>query len=234
MAKPKLRMKARLMRQEGCSVKEIADKLNVSKGTVSYWVRDVNLSIDQIEELRNRHLKGAERGRLLGALAQKQKRLKKIEYYNKKGISRFKNISDKELFVLGLGLYWGEGSKKTREVRFCNSDPKMMSFMAQWLEIFFGIKKSDIRLIVGINEVHRHRELTVKRFWSKAMGVPMSQFRKTSFKKVKNRKVYKNTENHYGTLTIVVLKPARIYYRIMGLIEGLSSQGSSVGRAQHS
>lgn len=68
MAKPLLRIKARKLREKGESVNKIAEKLGVSKSTASYWVRDIILSLNQLEKLRSNSLKGAERGRLKGSL----------------------------------------------------------------------------------------------------------------------------------------------------------------------
>ena len=52
MAKFKERIQARKLRKDGKSVKEIAQSLNVSKGTVSLWVRDIILSVKQLERIK--------------------------------------------------------------------------------------------------------------------------------------------------------------------------------------
>jgi len=226
MAKPLLRIEAREMRAKGESVKEIARRLGVSKSTASLWVRDIILSVEQLEKLRKQSLKGAELGRLRSALKQKERRLKLIEESEKQGIKRLKNLTEREFFVAGLALYWAEGSKKTREVTFCNSDPKLITFMIEWIKRCFDIKTEELAAYVGINEIHKSREKIVREYWSKISRIPLNQFRKTSFKKTKNKKVYKNFDRHYGTLAIKLLKSARNYYKIMGLIEGLSEAGS--------
>lgn len=225
MAKYKLRIKARKLRKRGESVKKIAETLSVSKATASLWVRDIILRVDQLEALRKSMLKGKELGRLRSALLQKERRLKLIEESNRLGIQSLKNLKQRELLIAGLALYWGEGSKKTREVEFCNSDPKMIEFLLLWLDRCFGIKRDEIRCVLGINEIHRKREQVVKKYWSKITGIPLSQFNKTNFKRVENKKVYENFNEHYGTLTVSVLKPGRIYYKMLGQIEGLYEAG---------
>ena len=228
MAKTELKLKARELRSEGESVKEIASKLGVAKSTASLWVRDIILSIEQLESLQKRVIKGGELGRMRGAFKQKKQRLKLVEDAKKAGIKTFKGLSDRELLVAGTALYWGEGSKSKRGVRIYNSDPRLMVFMINWFKRIFGIKTKDFAACVGINEIYRTRDAEVKNYWSEITGIPLNQFRKTSFKKVKNKKVYKNFNDHYGTLMIEILKSARFYYKIMGLIEGLASQGSSM------
>lgn len=231
MAKSELRIQARKMRSRGESVREIAKKLGVSKSSVCLWTRDIILTVEQMEFLKQRRIKGGELGRLKGMLMQKNRRLKTIKVMEKAGLNKFKNITDKDLFSAGVALYWAEGSKKTRKLGICNSDPEMVRFMIEWFSKFFNIHSDRLSLRVGINEIHKKRELKVRKYWSRVTGIPMSQFRKTSFKKVKNLKTYKNFKNHFGTIDLVVLKPGDLYYKMLGLIKGLSlsRQGSSVG-----
>lgn len=221
MAKTLLREKARKLRSKGKSVKEIAKKLGVAKSTISLWVRDVILTVEQLESLRQNSIKGGERGRLLGALVQKQRRLQLIEDSKDKGEKIIHELTERDFLIAGICLYWAEGTKKAKNVRFCNADPVLINFMIRWLKVCFGILSDDLALTVSLNEIHEPREVKVKNYWSKETGIPLKQFRKTSFKKVVNKKVYDNYDSHYGTLAVDVLKPARFYYKIMGLIHGL-------------
>lgn len=225
MAKYDLRLKAREMRSAGESVKKIAQNLGIAKSTVSIWVRDIILSVEQLESLKNNSIKGAERGRLLSAFMQKERRHKLMEDSYLDGKEYLGKISDREFLIAGLALYWGEGSKKSRNLRINNSDPKMLVFMLNWFRKFFSIKNDDIRLIVGINVIHKKRDKIVRKYWSDITGVPLNYFRKTSFKKINNKKVYSNYDQYFGVLTIDVLKPTRFYYKIIGLIEALATPG---------
>jgi len=222
VAKPRERIKARELRRQGVSVKEIAKRLDVAKSTASLWVRDIVLTKEQLEKLYKRMLKGAEMGRALGALKQKQDRLKRIESSKKKGCKLLSKLSERQFFIAGLALYWAEGSKKQRRISFCNSDPEMIKFLILWLEKCFHISVERLSCYVGINQIHEKRKNKVKTYWSDKTGIPIAQFTKTSFKKVENKKTYANWENHYGTLTVTVRRPAEFYYDILGYIHGLS------------
>jgi hypothetical protein len=195
--------------------------LGVAKSTASLWVRDIILSVNQLEHLRQQNIKGGEKGRLLGALKQKNDRLNRIQRGMESGKVSFPTLTRQELLAAGTALYWAEGTKKQREVTFCNSDPKLVKFMITWLQKCFSIPISRLYCSVGINQIHVDREQKVRQYWSEITGLPLVQFRKTSFKKVKNRKVYENFDNHFGTLTVKVKRPAQFYYEILGLIEGL-------------
>lgn len=63
--KPKLieQNKAKRLRIKGLSLKEIASKLQVSKGSVSVWVRKVPLGKAQKQRLIERELWGEAKGR---------------------------------------------------------------------------------------------------------------------------------------------------------------------------
>lgn len=221
MAKSELRLKARQLRAKGVSVKSIARKLGVAKSSASLWVRDIILSVEQLERLRQQNIKGGERGRLLGALKQKQDRLKRIEKGIVNGKQMIKKLNKRELLLTGVALYWAEGTKKNREVAFCNSDPQLIQFMIEWLRRCFSVHVERLFCYVGINEIHKNREVVVKSYWSNLTKIPLTQFNKTSFKKVINKKVYANFEDHYGTLTVKVHQPGQLYYDIIGLIEAL-------------
>lgn len=223
MAKYDLRLRARKLRQQGVSVRDIAIQLDVAKSSVSWWVRDIALTQIQKARLTTSEIKGRERGLFKTMQIKRERRASYLEEFNISGALRMSAVSKNELFVLGVGLYWAEGGKsdKNRRVEFCNSDLGMIKFFILWLEVCFGVPKEDLRCVLGINQVHELREDQVRKYWSERTGIPLDQFRKTSFKKVKNYKVYDNFNEHFGTLTVLVAKSTNLYYEIMGLIKGL-------------
>lgn len=223
MAKSALRLKARELRNLGFGVKEIARELSMPTSTTSGWVRDIILTVDQLEQLRQRAIKGSERGRLLGSSLQKQRRLDKIKRYVYEGKARLGGLTANEFLIAGLAIYWGEGAKKKRRVEFCNSDPEMVKFITRWLNVCFSVSKEQLICWVGINEAHLVREPEVRRFWAEFLDIPIDRFRKTSYKRVNNKKIYENFNQHFGTLYIAVAKSSELFYKIDGLISGLKN-----------
>jgi transposase len=222
MAKSQLRLKSIELRKNGESVREIAKKLNISRSTVSLWVRNVALTVEQVEFLQKRRLLSTEKGRTIGSLMQKQARLALIEKERTSGFKEFGILTTRELKIAGLCLYWAEGSKLQRRIELCNSDPQMIKFFVNWLLKVCKIPKEELKCYVGINEAHRDREEKIKSYWSEVSGIPLTNFTKTSFKKYTLHKVYENFDVHFGTLAVRVMKPARIFYKILGQIYGLS------------
>lgn len=201
----------------------IAKELSVSKGTVSLWVQDVVLTVEQLGNIRKQWIKSTEKGRLKGSQMQRQRRLGLVEKMDKIGQKRFKTLADSESFVAGVALYWAEGSKKTRKLELCNSDPKMIKFMIDWFGKYFDLDISRFSARISINEIHKKREEIIKKYWSEVTKIPLSQFRKTSYKKVKPQKVYANYDSYFGTFDLVILKPGELYYKMLGLVNGLAS-----------
>ncbi|MFH1392771.1 MAG: hypothetical protein ABIG73_00050 [Patescibacteria group bacterium] len=153
-------------------------------------------------------------------MVQKQKRLDKIAKYEKEGIERFRNMSEDAFFIAGVALYLAEGTKKSGRVELVNPDYKTLKFFINWLAKFFQIKKERLALYLTINAVHRNRELVVKKFWAKCFSTSLSRFRKTFFVETKQKKIYANHNNYYGTLAVSVLKSRDLLYKINELIVG--------------
>ncbi len=222
MAKSKKQILARQMRKEGASIKGIAKRLNVSRGSVSIWCRNIELTKEQIEKLHRNMVAGSYIGRLKGARIQRERKNEKIGRYLKEGTKEVGNLNDRELFIAGVCLYWGEGSRKSPGARFYNSDPAVVKFIVKWFKKILHIPTERFLMYVTINQTHKNRAEEVNQYWSKIAGIPIEQFRKPIFIKSKNKKVYENAAEHYGTLCIRIAKGTDLFYQIMGWIKALS------------
>lgn len=223
MAKSKEKNQALELRQKGKSIKDIAKRLKISKSTVSLWCRDIKLTPEQAQKLYEKMVKSGYKGRMKGARIQYERRLKKIEEWKKKGIEQIGKLSNRDLLITGIALYWGEGAKKKRGVSFSNSDPKLIKFMIKIFRKVWKIDKDRFTAYIGINKIHKDRVKEVENYWSKITKIPREQFTKTTLIKAKNKKNYKNFPVHYGTLTVKIRKSAELYYQVSGLIEGLAN-----------
>lgn len=222
MAKSLQRIEARgLRRKKGLSIKEIAEKVGVSKSTASLWCRDIELTPLQIKRLEEKEKDGRLRGRLKGARVQRERRLREIEKIYQQARKDIKRLNKENLFLIGVALYWAEGHKKQGRLGFASSDPKMILFFLKWLQKICKIPKSRLKCLIGINQIHRNRIDEVEQYWSQLTDIPRSQFTKPSFKKVKAKKTYKNFKNHYGTFAIRVSKSTDLNHQVKGWIEGV-------------
>ncbi|MCK9378646.1 MAG: hypothetical protein M0P97_00690 [Candidatus Moranbacteria bacterium] len=224
MAKSREKFEARKLRISGLSLMEIADKLEVSKGSVSVWCDDIKLSKKQIRRLHEKMVTGSYEGRMIGANMQKEKKIKKIRECSLKAKKDISTLNHRDLFIAGLGLYWGEGSKKSG-VRFYNSDPEAIKFMMEWFREILKIKEDRFLMYININQIHKKRLKSVIEYWSEITGISVGQFRKPSLINVKNKKTYSNFSNHYGTLCIRISKSSTFLYQILEWIKAMNKPG---------
>lgn len=224
MAKPKEHQQALLLRKRGFSIGEIAKKTQVSKGTVSAWCRNIVLSQNQIEEIGRRSKHHATAALLKSAEKRRQERIRVDQLIYKTVIQKIGTVTERDVFMVGLGLYWGEGYKKgNQEFGFTNSDPSMIKFYINWLATIFDISKTDLILRVSINIAHKNRIHTITTHWSKITGVPQCQFTKPSFIKTKTKKIYANATTHFGTLRVKVRRGTRNRKEVIKAIQFLGS-----------
>ena len=113
MAKFEKRIEARKLRKTGKGIGEIAKLLNISKSSSSSWCRDIQLSEEQVCSLKNKVIKMGLTGRLKGAESNKRKKREHILQAREDSLNKIASVSKRDLLMLGLGLYWAEGSKST-------------------------------------------------------------------------------------------------------------------------
>ncbi len=222
MAKSKEQILARQLRKKGISIREIAKRLNVSRGSVSIWCQDVELTKEQIEKLHRNMVAGSYFGRLKGALIQRERKKEKIRRYFREGKKEIGNLNNRELFIAGVCLYWGEGSRKSPGARFYNSDPAIIKFIVKWFKEILHIPTERFLMYVTINKIHKNRVKEINQYWSKIAEIPIKQFRNPIFIKSKNKKIYENAAEHYGTLCIRIAKGTDLFYQIRGWMGALS------------
>lgn len=225
MSSPHLREQSRSLRRQGKSISEIANLLDSSKSTVSYWCRDVALSPGQQRTLAKVQRRAGELGRLRAAEQKRKRRLFETVASMNMGARDAGVLRDRDLFILGLALYWGEGYKKgNEECGFTNSDPNIIRAFIAWLKHTYGIHTSDLILRVSINNVHTARVKAVERHWSNITKVPISQFTTASLIRTISKKAYPNLKSHFGTLRVKVRRGTALRRRILGSIAEIERQ----------
>lgn len=188
MARFKDHEKALNLRRQGMSYSQIKKFLRVSKSTLSYWLRDYPLSKQRIRELRDWSEQRIEKCRETKR-QKREKRLKEIYEIQKKLILPLNN---RELFLAGLFLYWGEGSKNQFfMLSISNTDPSIIKFFITWLTKFLRIPRIKLKV-----HLHLYKDMNIEKeiqFWSKTLNIPNQQFNKPYIKKTSL-----NTINHKG------------------------------------
>lgn len=217
MANIQNRETARKLRQSGKTITEIAKKLKTGKTTVSYWCRDIVLTQTQIEKIKQRSKVNGLRGLAIYTEKLRTSRLLRIAEANKLGFEKVKGIDNRDLFIIGLALYWAEGYKKgNEEFGFTNSDPAMIKIIIHWLKKIYDIKKNQLILRISINKIHEARLLPITKAWAKILGISIEQFTKPSLIQSVVKKIYPNNSDYLGTLRVKVRKSSSLRREIMG------------------
>lgn len=211
---------ARRMRQAGESLKQIATSLHVSVSSVSTWCRGIELTQEQIENLQKR-IKDPNYGKKLAYLKQQKKlfneKIQKLKEEGKKEVGR---LSERDVFIAGIALYWGEGFKKDHLVGLATSDPNAARFYIYWLEKCFGITKENLIVRVTSNILYKPQIEKLHSYWIKILGLSMDQISKPYFQKTIWKKEYINKDEYHGVIRIKVRKSINLLRKIYGYIEG--------------
>lgn len=220
MAKSLEKIKARELRRRGMSIKKIARKLNVSVSSVSYWCRDIILTSEQIEALSKRVTDPFYGRKLAYFNKQKKDFEKKLARLRKEGIKTVGRLSEREIFLIGVALYWGEGFRKDHQVGFATSNSDMAKFFVHWLKASFNIQPKDLILRVTANIEYQKLVNKLEGYWAKELAISKNQFSKPFFQKTKWKKEYENKEDYHGVLRIKVRKSTDLLRKIHAYIEG--------------
>jgi uncharacterized protein YjcR len=179
MTKSFLQSKARDMRANGDSVKQIAEKLNVSCSSVSLWVRTVALS----NKAREKILLRSKVAREKASHVLRQKKNERIIYSEgvTKEILHDVILSKAEQFMLAALIYECEGAKSSKStLEFTNSDPLLVKLFLRLLRTSLSLDESKFRVVMHLHSYHNERK--EKDFWSNVTDIQQKQFTK-SFKK---------------------------------------------------
>ncbi len=110
------------------------------------------------------------------------------------------NVKETELKGLGLGIFWGEGFKRTKStVRVGNTDPELLKKFIEFLDKICGVKKEKLKFSLQIfNDLKRNKALN---FWVNRLNIKPSQFYKIIVTPSRGKGTYKKKIS-YGVLTI--------------------------------
>lgn len=206
-----LKLKAIELRGKGLSYNEIKKEINITKSTLSLWLKTVPLTPKQKERLYTNSILNMARG----PQSQKERRAREIAEIISGAEKEIKlPISFEAYRLAGAFLYWAEG-RKTQKFEITNSDPYLALFMVKWFERVFGVTPQNLR--ASLNIYPQQNELAIKQFWSRLTGIPLENFGKSFIKPLS--KNYKKNNLYHGTIKIMVLRGTDMRHRVFGWIK---------------
>ena len=215
--------KAVRLRREGKTYAEILNSVSVAKSTLSIWLKEVGLAKTQrqrITELRRISQKK-------GALMRKNQRLELSKNIFSEAEAEIGSISTREMWLIGIILYWAEGSKQkdwnvSQSLQFTNSDPLMIKLYISWLKDSLMIEKENIIASLAIHENNKKRLVKVVEFWEKLTGISTLFSDRVYFKRHTSTGYRHNIgEKYYGTVRISVRRSTNLNRRVAGWVQGV-------------
>ncbi len=210
------------MRQRGMTYNEIIRELDIAKSTLAGWV--TNIFPPNIEKEIKKIAAKKYREKTLAWAKYRSSLIKEREKKEQiKFAKQIKKLSKRDLFYLGLGLYWAEGAKTQRyKFVFFNSDPFINKSILKFLYCFLDVNRQQIKIQMVLHPGTKERE--AKNYWSKTLNLHPENFNRASYslsiaskgKRPKNRLPY-------GTIQIAV-QGKRYANMIKGWLRGLENK----------
>ncbi len=183
------------LRERGYSYNHIAKETGLSVSTLSYHLSQLPYTPNK------KTIQTIGRARTAASIT---KHLSKKKTFDDAKINAKKDIgliSSRDLFMLGLGLYIGEGSKTQDITRLVNTDYRVINVYMRWLETF-GLKRENFTI-----RIHLYPDSNVneaEEFWAKKTGFPKVQFQKACIDKRVGKDRKRSGVHKYGTAHVTV------------------------------
>jgi DNA-binding transcriptional ArsR family regulator len=193
------------LRSQGYSYGHISVKTGLSKSTLSYHLSKVPYTPNALT------LKKIGKARSSAGVKKAQMKLDSLNHARTQAKKDIGTLSKRDVFMLGLGIYIGEGSKTHDIVRLVNSDFRVINQFIYWIKaIGLGPEHIAIRL-------HLYPDSDVKKaedFWSKKLSIPKKQFQKpcVDMRQGKSRK--KTSIHEFGTAHVTVRSNGKKEYGV--------------------
>jgi len=216
---------ARQLRSGGHSIKQIARQLGVARSSVSLWVRDIPLSPSQVQRLaENEALNRRVFAQVIGleqGISNKNEAELRHQQFRQQG---YQQARADDSFRMICALYWGEGDKKSKSFRICNSDPTLLNIVFRWL-IRSGYDAA-IRFAVRYHLNNGIEEEAIRHWWQQQLPQlregHLQSFSQCSINRASQQKNIGKLP--YGTASLVVNR-AELFSNVMGGIDFLRQQG---------
>jgi hypothetical protein len=201
------------LRRLGLSYGEIMDLIPVKKSTLATWCREVGLTTEQIEAIRERRAQepGIPRNT-------QRKRHREIELIRAQAKLEAEHFVDDPHWVAGVALYWGEGFKTQAQLGMANSDPHALRLFMKWADHFH--EPTGFRAKLNLHA--DNDEPAARNWWSRQLGLPLDDFDK-SFIKPEGTGHRKN-HLEYGVCLVSKRRCADAFHSTMAWVEFLQER----------
>lgn len=196
-----IKQKAIGLRTAGYSYTYIKSITGISKSTLSDWLANIPYQ-------PNRHTIS-----VIGnarAASGRKKHLIKLETLDRATVQAandIESISKRDLFMLGLAIYIGEGSKSNNIIRVVNADLRTIRLMIKWFQTICNASIDQMRIRLYLYPDNDEKKCI--EYWSKNTRVPISQFHSSIIDMRGNKKAVKRGKLPFGTAHLSLVSMGR-------------------------
>lgn len=216
--------RAHKLREEGKSLKEIADTLGVAKSSASYWLSG-HANKGAFGTMNRQEWLAKIRVRSLEVRRDNSIKRQSIVDERAKTIAKQLHPSLETKRAILAAIYWAEGAKtSTGTMCFANTDPLLIKLFITLFRECYVVDESKFRMRLHLHKYHN--EAGSKNFWSKLTQIPTNKIGKIYWKKESNSgKRYR--QNFMGICfvrynDVHILREIIAYYKALG--EDLTSK----------
>lgn len=194
-----LREQAIKLRLQGHSYRQISDEINVAKSTLNGWLRNVEITQPQKDQLLLKWKEGLKKARIRSV---EVKKLEKLENIHKSKITAKKilnsvSFTSEILEIFLAGLYLGDGFKVNGRFGLGNSNPLIVKLFLTLIRQLYKIDESKLGVQI-FARADQNTEILLN-YWSNLLKIPISQFQKTQHD---SRAKKPTRKNYYGVCAV--------------------------------
>lgn len=192
--------KIKSLRRKGKSMKDIAKMLNCGKSMVSYHCQGIRISNSQRRKLIERVSLNALNGSRHAKLDWDDKKAKVISAAK----DEWPSVKNNPEMMGFLGLYWGEGTKRSGNISIVNNDE---GIILASLKVFKKLDpEANITCVVKCYPDHDKEKC--REFWYDLLKLDI---------KVRDKKLVGKTRRHYSKNGLCVLQFSnwQVYHKIL-------------------
>lgn len=195
MTKSNLRGRAILLRREGFSYNYIRNQIKVSKSTLNRWLKDIPFEPNNefINKVNRTHSELSDLRKRIKVQSESEARRIAVQDVG--------TFTDRDLFMLGLGIYMGEGSKAVC-LRVVNSDPTIVRTAIEWFKKVYGLGEENF----GVR-IHLYPDCDIeesRKYWSERLGLGLGQFYPVRVDKRQNKSQRNSRKLKFGTAHVTI------------------------------
>ena len=191
------------LRHEGYFYSYIAAQTGLSKSTLSYHLATIPFTPNK------KALKSATLAQVRSAQTKHKQKQLRMDEARSQAVKEFERLSKRDIFIAGIALYAGEGSKTQNLIRLVNSDFRVVCFFINWLETL-GVTKDHIVLRVhGYPDTDRE---VAEAYWIQTTKIPKVNIQPMCIDYRVNKDRKRSGVHPYGTAHVSVRANGKIEF----------------------